>query len=76
MEKYSNIFGAPGTGVHAYRLFDFAIVDVLGTALVSYYVAKVYNYPVPQTMLLAFAFGHAMHLLFKVDTTLVKLLNK
>jgi hypothetical protein len=29
--KYADIFGKPGTGLHSFRLYDFAVVDVLLT---------------------------------------------
>ncbi len=34
--KYANIFGAPGTGAHAYRIANTAVVDVVATALLAY----------------------------------------
>ena len=29
--KYANIFGAPNTGSHKYRIFNIAIIDVIAT---------------------------------------------
>jgi len=34
--KYKNIFGKPNTGVHSYKLFDLAIVDIAVTLLAVY----------------------------------------
>mgnify|MGYP001396390731 CR=1 FL=1 len=33
--SFANIFGAPRTGVHAYRIFDVAVVDFGLTVLVT-----------------------------------------
>ena len=37
--QYASLFGEPGKGAHAPRLFGLATVDLLGTALISYLVA-------------------------------------
>jgi len=34
--KYKNILGDPGKGVHSFRIFNIAIVDVLLTILAAY----------------------------------------
>ena len=38
--KYKNYFGEPGKGVHSYRIFNIAIVDVvmtlIGALIISY----------------------------------------
>jgi hypothetical protein len=34
--KYKDIFGIPGKGVHSYRFFNIAIVDVFLTLVLSY----------------------------------------
>ena len=33
LKQYKDIFGKPNEGVHSYRLFDVAIVDLLLTIL-------------------------------------------
>ena len=35
LSKYSNIFGAPGTGVHSYRFMGTAIVDYVATLFLA-----------------------------------------
>ena len=42
--KFANIFGKPNEGVHKYRLFDIAIVDVLATLVLGYIISKITNY--------------------------------
>ena len=46
--KYKDILGKPKTGLHSYRVFNVAIVDVLFTVLlakfVHYYILEEYNF--------------------------------
>ena len=34
--QYKNIFGEPKKGIHAYRIFNIAIVDLLLTIFIAY----------------------------------------
>ena len=34
--KYKDILGVPGKGVHSFRIFNIAIVDVLLTIIAAY----------------------------------------
>ncbi len=73
--KYKAIFGKPNEGVHSYRVFNFAIVDVLATLLVAYIISIVYNYSFLYISGILFLLGIFMHSLFCVDTQVAKLLN-
>ena len=73
--KYKHIFGNPNEGVHSYRLFNFAMVDVLATLLVAYIISAVYKYPFLYTSGILFLLGIFMHSIFCVDTQVTKLLN-
>ena len=72
LTKYANIFGAPNTGVHAYRLCGIAIVDFAATIIAAYIIAKL----ISKSFLLVFAvlmvLGIVAHLLFGVKTALNK----
>ena len=70
--KYKNIFGAPNTGLHAYRLFDVAIVDVLMTFFFAYLISKWLKFPYVNTCLVLFILAIVLHKLFCVDTTVNK----
>ena len=73
---YSDIFGKPNTGLHAYRVFNIAIIDVVATIGVSYliyiYLSKKINFTL--ILLLMFMLGIILHRLFCVRTTIDKLL--
>ena len=70
---YKDSLGKVGEGVHSYRVFDVAIVDVIftviGAAIIQYFMPQ-YRFIVILTAL--FAAGIAMHHVFCVRTTVDK----
>jgi uncharacterized membrane protein len=66
---YKDIFGAPGTGAHSYRLGNVAIVDVALTALVGYLIAVWRGWNPIVVIVLLFISSVFVHKLFCVDTT-------
>lgn len=72
--KYRNMFGKPGEGVHAYRLFGVAIVDVVMTLAIALLVARfALRWPIASWRTLAlvaafFALGVVAHRVFCVRT--------
>lgn len=72
--EYKHIFGKEGEGVHALRLFNIAIVDVIGTILGGILIAKLMNWNVGITVIALFALGIIMHRLFCVNSTVNKAL--
>lgn len=70
--KYKNIFGKPNEGVHAYRIFNIAIVDVLLTVLAAYIISIFTNYHFVSTLMVLFLLGIISHRLFCVQTTIDK----
>lgn len=79
--RHKNIFGAPGTGAHAYRIFDIAIIDVVFTilaGLIIYWIVIKYSNTSEKNMLVyimvfLFLLGIVAHRLFGVRTTIDKL---
>lgn len=73
--KYRNILGEVGKGVHSYRIFNIAIVDVLLTILAAY-VIHIFmpKYKFFYILLFLFLLGIILHRLFCVHTTVDKLL--
>ena len=70
--KYKNIFGEPNKGLHAYRIFDIAIIDVLATILVAMILAYYTKYSFVGILILLFLLGIVMHRVFCVKTTIDK----
>jgi hypothetical protein len=73
--KYKDILGKPGQGVHSFRIFNIAIVDVLLTILAAYILSIFTNYKLVYTILFMFILGIISHRLFCVKTTIDKLLD-
>lgn len=67
--KYRNIFGSPGSGVHSYRIFNLAIVDVAFTIIGAYFIAQYIGYPFHYVLPALFLLGIIMHRIFCVQTT-------
>jgi hypothetical protein len=84
--KYSNILGEPNKGVHSYRIFNIAIVDVILTIILALFLTFIFkysfkfkpNFVVIYVIILIclFILGIILHRLFCVRTTLDKLLFK
>ena len=72
--KYKDVLGKPGTGVHKYRLFGIAIVDVTLTIIGAYLIAIFFKWPILYTTFGLFILGIFFHRLFCVRTTIDKLL--
>ena len=72
--QYANLFGAPNTGPHSYRIANIAIVDAGLTVLVAAMIAYFTKYSFVWTLLGLFVLGIFLHRLFCVRTTVDKLL--
>lgn len=72
--KYKDILGKPGKGIHKYRIFNIAIVDVILTIIAAYLIALFFKLPVLTTIIVTFILGIVSHSLFCVRTTIDKLL--
>jgi hypothetical protein len=73
---YSEIFGKVKEGVHSYRIFDVAIIDVVMTMIGAYFLQKTFlkKYGYYEVLLGLFLLGIILHRLFCVRTTIDKLL--
>lgn len=73
--EYKNILGKVGTGLHSYRLFNLAIVDVILTILLAYFIYRLIpNYSFFIILISVFLLGIILHRIFCVRTTIDKLL--
>lgn len=76
--KWKNILGESGKGVHSIRLFGVAIVDVLLTFVLAFFINKLIGGNIKMffvVLLFCFTLGIILHKLFCVDTTIGKLIN-
>jgi hypothetical protein len=72
--NYKEMFGKPNEGVHKYRLFDVAIVDVMLTIMVGYIIAKYFKLSFIWTLLCLFLLSIVLHRIFCVRTRVDRLL--
>jgi hypothetical protein len=69
--RFKDALGKPGQGFHAPRILGVAALDLLGTALVAWLIARARRgwHPVP-VFLVLMALAVVLHRLFCVDTAL------
>lgn len=73
--KYKDIFGKPNEGVHSYRLFNIALIDLILTILliwiIKYFNKNIKLWKIIMTVLILTILIHRM---FCVNTTINKLI--
>ena len=72
--KYKDLFGKPNEGIHQYRIFDIAIVDVIVVVFCSWIISRILRLPFLLTLAIIFAIGIVVHRLVCVRTGLDKML--
>ena len=66
--QYKDILGVPREGIHATRLYDYAIVDFVMTFIGACIIAYFFKMNVFFVFLYLFILGEYLHILFCVDT--------
>jgi hypothetical protein len=72
--KYKDILGKPGKGVHQYRIFNIAIVDLSLTIILAIVLSMLLNTTFWITLFFTILLGIVFHKLFCVQTTVHKLI--
>jgi len=72
--KYKDILGKPNEGIHKYRIFNIAIVDVLLTIFIAFIISFFSKINFFIILILLFISGIILHRIFCVRTTVDKLL--
>ncbi len=70
--QYKDVLGKPNEGVHSYRLFNIAIVDLLLTIIASIYIANRFDISYLIAFSILFVLGIILHIVFCVETTVIK----
>jgi len=77
---YKDLLGKPKEGVHSYRIFNIAIVDLLLTVIAAYLISKYFSLNFFSILVVLLLLGALLHCLFCVKTTtnifLQKMVNK
>jgi mannose/fructose/N-acetylgalactosamine-specific phosphotransferase system component IID len=73
---YSELLGKVGEGVHSYRIFDLAIIDILLTIVFSVIIRDMYFKKTEyyKVIFWMFILGIVLHRIFCVRTTIDKFL--
>ena len=72
--QYKNALGIPRQGIHSYRLFDFALADIIMTIVGAYIISKIINYQFWYVLIILFLLGVLLHYLFCVETKFMMLI--
>ena len=72
--QYANYFGKPGTGFHSIRIFDVALLDVLGTLGLAYLFAILFRKDFVMMAIIMFLLGILVHELVCVKTKINKMI--
>lgn len=72
--KYKNLFGAPGTGIHAFKIYSISVWDTLITLISAIFIAWLANWSYLYTIIGVFITGIIVHHIFCVRTAVDKLI--
>jgi hypothetical protein len=73
--KYKDILGKVGKGIHSYRIFNIAIMDVIFTIIAAFLIHLfIPKYNFYFILILLFLSGIFLHRLFCVKTTIDRFL--
>ena len=75
-EKITPFFGSPNKGIHSYRLFNIAYIDVIMNIIGAYIIQKLFypNTKYLKILFYLFLIGILLHRIFGIRTTIDKLL--
>ena len=71
---YKYLFGEPKKGIHKYRIFDIAIMDVLQTIIFAYLLSYFFKKKFHEVAIALFLLGIIAHRIFCIRTTIDKLI--
>ena len=69
-----NLIGVPGEGIHSYRIFNIAYMDVIVVLLAAILIAWAINWSYIKTIIGIFILGIGVHTVLCVGTTVDKAL--
>lgn len=75
LQRWKNITGAPGTGVHSVRIGPFALIDVSATVLLAMLISYKYRYSFVNVFVVLIFISVPFHMMFGVETALIKMIT-
>jgi hypothetical protein len=73
--ELKDIFGKPRTGPHSFRIFDVAVVDVLGTIGLAWLLVRFTGMDFVSALIIMFIAGSALHALVGVRTKFTEIIS-
>jgi hypothetical protein len=73
-KEYSTIFGKPNEGIHSYRIFDLAIMDIIFTIIGVFIISIIFKLNFLRTLIITFILGIILHRLFCVNTKINRII--
>ena len=73
--KFKNILGEPNKGIHKYKVLNTSIVDYCLTLCLAFFISYLTNFPLVLSTILCFLLGIILHIIFGVETQVVKYFN-
>ncbi len=67
--EYKDFFGKPKEGIHSYRIFNIAIVDLVFTIIIAWLISYFFKISFIMTTIILLLLGIIMHKIFCVNTT-------
>jgi hypothetical protein len=74
-EKYKNILGIPGKGIHKYRFLGTAVMDYVFSILLAILITYLTHIPLVLTTIGILVLGIVLHALFGVETNAIRFLK-
>lgn len=72
--QYKNALGKPSEGLHSFKIFNLALVDIVLTLIAAYILHRIFDINIYKTIIFLFLFGIICHRIFCVKTTVDLLL--
>jgi hypothetical protein len=72
---HKNLFGAPGTGFHSYRLGGIAVGDTVGTILLAWLTSYLTQTALWLNLVIWFVAGELLHYYFGTQTAFLRMVG-
>jgi len=72
---HKNLFGAPGTGFHSYRLGGIAVGDTVGTVLLAWLTSYLTQTGFWWNLIIWFVAGEILHYYFGTQTAFLRMVG-
>lgn len=72
--QYQDLFGKPNQGIHSIRIGNFAIIDIIVTIGLAWFLAEKFNWNLKIVLVVVFVIGIFAHRIFCVRTQLDKII--